>query len=131
MASQLQELPISGNNVAMTAVAFGILAMVYTVYKAVLAVGEYDGMGLPLAGEPDGKKKFSMKTRLRYYYDCAALYTEAYHKVSIKNKQMIDIEADSSSLVRQEGQNRLGTGLRWSRRSDHAGKLCRVGHDTT
>lgn len=81
MAALLQDLPISGNNAATAAAVLSIIAIVYMVYKAVSAVGEYDGLGLPLAGEPDGKKKFSLKTRLRYYYDCASLYTEAYHKV--------------------------------------------------
>jgi hypothetical protein len=81
MASLLQDVPVLGQNVGMTATAFGIIAVIYTMYRVVSAVGEYEGLGLPLAGEPDGKKKFSFKTRLRYYYDCAALYTEAYHKV--------------------------------------------------
>ncbi|EUC31121.1 hypothetical protein COCCADRAFT_102149 [Bipolaris zeicola 26-R-13] len=52
-------------------------------------VGEYDDLGLPLAGEPDGKKRFSLKTRLRYYYDCAALYTEAYYKFGKKGETVL------------------------------------------
>ncbi|RYP79596.1 hypothetical protein DL770_006597 [Monosporascus sp. CRB-9-2] len=88
MVTLLVDPPISGN-VAMTAAIFGVLAVAYTIYKAVSAVGDYDGLGLPLAGEPDGKKKFSLKTRLRYYYDCAALYTEAYHKFGKKGKTVL------------------------------------------
>ncbi|KAF2832599.1 cytochrome P450 [Ophiobolus disseminans] len=84
MASLLQDLPISG-----TVAIFGIIAVIYTVWKALSAVGEYDGLGLPLAGEPDGKQKFSFKTRLRYYYDCAALYTEAYYKFGKKGQTVL------------------------------------------
>lgn len=33
-------------------------------YKAVFSMGDYGNLGLPLAGEPDGKKSFTLKTRL-------------------------------------------------------------------
>ncbi|PWY94780.1 cytochrome P450 [Aspergillus sclerotioniger CBS 115572] len=62
------------------AAVFGLLAIAVTIYKFVFAVSEYDNLGLPLAGEPDGAKRFSLKSRLRYYYDCAALYTDAYYR---------------------------------------------------
>lgn len=52
------------------------------VYRSVFAMGDYAGSGLPLAAEPQGKKSFTLRTRLRYYSDCAALYTEAYRQVS-------------------------------------------------
>lgn len=36
---------------------------------------------LPLVGEPDGKRWFSLGTKWRYYTDCDSLYTEAYEQV--------------------------------------------------
>lgn len=86
MTLHLQDVPISGKNVAMAVTGCVILAVIYTMYTVMSTVGEYDDLGLPLAGEPDGKKRFSLKTRLRYYYDCAALYTEAYYKVGRCNQ---------------------------------------------
>ena len=71
----------SAGEMILPAAVFGVLAIAVTLYKFVFAVSEYDNLGLPLAGEPDGAKRFSLKSRLRYYYDCAALYTDAYYRV--------------------------------------------------
>lgn len=63
---------------------FAALGFGAAVYKSIFAMGDYAdsaGLNLPLVAEPEGKKSFALKTRLRYYYDCAALYTEAYRKV--------------------------------------------------
>lgn len=49
------------------------------VYQAFFAI-KYPA-NLPLAGEPDGKRIFSWRTRWRYYTDCEALYKETYEKV--------------------------------------------------
>lgn len=81
MASVLPEPLTFGHAATGVAVAV-VVVMLYGLYKTVFTVGEYDKLGLPLAGEPAGKTNFTIKTRLRYYYDCAALYTEAYHLVS-------------------------------------------------
>ncbi|KAK6822870.1 cytochrome P450 [Apiospora arundinis] len=70
--------------VVIAALSFGV-----TIYKATFAMGEYGNLGLPLAGEPDGKKTFTFKTRLRYYYDCAALYTEAYFRFGKKGEAVL------------------------------------------
>ncbi|RDL32692.1 Cytochrome P450 [Venustampulla echinocandica] len=66
-----------------------ILAVCVTLYQAVYTLGEYSDSGLPLAGEPPGKKTFSLRTRLRYYYDAAALYTEAYQKYAKQGKAIL------------------------------------------
>lgn len=39
--------------------------------------------GVPLLREPPGARRFSLKTRLAYYSDCASLFQEAYENVSI------------------------------------------------
>ncbi|KXJ88002.1 cytochrome P450 [Microdochium bolleyi] len=69
--------------------AIGGFVVVTAVYRAVNAIGDYEGSGLPLAGEADGKKGFRFKTRLRYYYDCAALYTEAYYRFGKKGEAVL------------------------------------------
>ncbi|GFF55814.1 ent-kaurene oxidase [Aspergillus udagawae] len=70
----------SPGEMILPAAVFGLLVVAVTLYKFVFAVSEYDNLRLPLAGEPDGAKRFSLKSRLRYYYDCAALYTDAYYR---------------------------------------------------
>lgn len=37
---------------------------------------------VPLLREPPGATRFSMKTRMAYYTDCASLYREAWENVS-------------------------------------------------
>jgi hypothetical protein len=81
MLSLLADLP-NLSDVAIPAVIFSLVVVSATIYKIVFALGDYEKSGLPLAGEPDGKKSFTFRTRLRYYYDCAALYTDAYYRVS-------------------------------------------------
>lgn len=55
-----------------------VICAVLTIYQAFFAI-KYPA-NLPLAGEPDGKRTFSWRTRWRYYTDCEALYEEAYEK---------------------------------------------------
>lgn len=38
---------------------------------------------LPRVGEPAGKTRFSLRTRLAWYTDCEKLYQEAYNTVSL------------------------------------------------
>lgn len=49
------------------------------IYQAFFAI-KYPS-NLLLAGEPDGKRTFSWRTRWRYYTDCEALYKETYENV--------------------------------------------------
>lgn len=49
------------------------------IYQAFFAI-KYPA-NLPLAGEPDGKRTFSWRTRWSYYTDCEALYKETYENV--------------------------------------------------
>ncbi|KDN70214.1 putative cytochrome P450 [Colletotrichum sublineola] len=79
------QLPSTGELVLSSA-AIVVLAVAVTSYKFVFASSVYDGLGLPLAGEPEGTKSFSLKSRLRYYYDCAALCTDAYYRFGKKGK---------------------------------------------
>lgn len=44
--------------------------------------------GVPLLREPPGATRFSLKTRIAYYTDCAALYKEAYENVSHQNHDL-------------------------------------------
>lgn len=37
--------------------------------------------GVPLLREPPGATRFSLKTRIAYYTDCASLYKEAWENV--------------------------------------------------
>lgn len=37
--------------------------------------------GVPLVGEPEGARRFSLRTRVAYYTNCEALFREAYTKV--------------------------------------------------
>ncbi|KAK2042911.1 cytochrome P450 [Colletotrichum somersetense] len=79
------QLPSTGE-LMLSSAAIAVLAVAVTIYKFVFASSVYDGLGLPLAGEPEGTKSFSLKSRLRYYYDCAALYTDAYYRFGKKGK---------------------------------------------
>jgi len=88
MVSLFADMPNLGE-LAMPAAVVGIIAVVATIYRILFAMGEYNNLGLPLAGEPDGKESFTVRTRLRYYYDCAALYTEAYRKFGKKGKAVL------------------------------------------
>ncbi|KAF2140916.1 uncharacterized protein K452DRAFT_351633 [Aplosporella prunicola CBS 121167] len=63
-----------------------VLVSVVIVYQTFFAI-RYPA-NLPLIGEPAGKRRFSLRTRLRYYSDCAALYKEAYDKF-IKNGKSV------------------------------------------
>lgn len=37
--------------------------------------------GIPLIREPEGARRFSLRTRYAYLTDCQALFREAYHDV--------------------------------------------------
>lgn len=76
---------------AKLAVLAGVLAIVVTIYRTFFTTQYY--ADLPLVGEPAGRKWFSLRTRWRYYTDCASLYNEAYHNVGV---QRINCEAVDS-----------------------------------
>ncbi|KAJ9262865.1 hypothetical protein DTO021C3_2979 [Paecilomyces variotii] len=64
-----------------------VICAVLTIYQAFFAI-KYPA-NLPLAGEPDGKRTFSWRTRWRYYTDCEALYEEAYEKYTKRGKTVL------------------------------------------
>ncbi|KAG2412462.1 hypothetical protein HFD88_010019 [Aspergillus terreus] len=57
------------------------------IYRAFFAI-RYPA-NLPLAGEPDGKRTFSWRTRWRYYTDCEALYKETYDNYTKRGKTVL------------------------------------------
>lgn len=68
------------NNYSKIVVIFVCIVVATAIHRLCFAV-RYP-TNLPLLGEPEGVRAFSWKTRKRYYTDCAALYREAYQKVS-------------------------------------------------
>lgn len=58
-------------------VAFSAAVAVYQAFFAI-----HYPSNLPLAGEPPGRRWFSLRTRWRYMTDCASLYREVYENVS-------------------------------------------------
>ena len=72
------------NNNAVLAVTIGVVALLVIVVRALLAPSDLPDV--PLVGEPAGCKSFSLRTRWRYYTDCAALYDEAYQNVSLDTR---------------------------------------------
>ena len=63
---------------------FGISATVFLVASLFFGPDPYPNVNL--VGEPEGRRWFSLKTRWRYYTDCASLYDEAYNKVSLESR---------------------------------------------
>ncbi|KAH7140293.1 cytochrome P450 [Dactylonectria estremocensis] len=45
--------------------------------------------GVPLVGEPEGARRFSLRTRVAYYTNCEALFREAYTKYAKKGRPVI------------------------------------------
>jgi hypothetical protein len=81
MAPLATYLPNLGDY-AKPAVFAGILAIVVILYQTFFATRYY--ANLPLVGEPAGRRWFSLRTRWRYYTDCASLYNEAYQNVGVQ-----------------------------------------------
>lgn len=79
MAPTLDNLPPLTSPLGLTAIALSCFVLVYLLERY-LSVPYPPGM--PLLREPEGAKRFSLKTRLAYYTDCAGLFHEAYNDVS-------------------------------------------------
>jgi hypothetical protein len=64
-------------------VAVGIIAPIAVVVLAERYItGVPNPPTIPLVCEPEGARRFSLRTRLAYYIDCKPLYEEAWDKVS-------------------------------------------------
>ncbi|KAK0120174.1 hypothetical protein ONS95_011580 [Cadophora gregata] len=87
MASLVAHLPSTINYAALAAVA-GIFTVIFVLHRAVSSSATYP-KDLPLVGEPVGRRRFSLRTRWRYYSDCVSLYKEAYHNYSKKGKVVL------------------------------------------
>ncbi|KAF6818513.1 cytochrome p450 [Colletotrichum plurivorum] len=87
MASILQMLPplFSLQGIAMVVLANVLLLFVIqkTVYKIPYP------KNIPLLGEPEGARRFSMKTAFRYYTDCPGLFRDAYDNYVKKGKPVV------------------------------------------
>lgn len=70
------------------------LAIVASIALVVLADRYITGVPLPptipLFREPEGARRFSLRTRLAYYTDCKALYEEAWDKVSTTTRDGVN-----------------------------------------
>jgi hypothetical protein len=60
--------------------AFALGTGLYAIERFFVAV-PYPS-NIDLVGERPGARRFSLRTRLRYYTDCADLYREAWEEVS-------------------------------------------------
>lgn len=60
---------------------FFALGGLFILVFLVLSLYHSDGINAPLIGEPEGRKFFSLRTRLRYYLDCENLFKEAFTQV--------------------------------------------------
>lgn len=54
-----------------------IIALIYRAYAATPFSGD-----LPLVREKDGVKRFSILTRVSFYFTCSKLYRDVYERVS-------------------------------------------------
>ncbi|EXJ89682.1 hypothetical protein A1O3_02749 [Capronia epimyces CBS 606.96] len=86
MATSLPVLVGYGNLLLITLIVTAIVA-VAVVYQAFFAI-RYPA-SLPLGGEPPGARRFSLRTRWRYYTDCAGLYRQAYEQYTKKGKAVL------------------------------------------
>lgn len=71
--------PVPCRNWCLIFITAIILSIIFISYQTFSAI-RYPS-NLPLANEPAGKRRFSWRTRWRYYTDCESLYKEAYDKV--------------------------------------------------
>lgn len=71
-------VPQPGSPVGLALILSGLCIILYIV-------GLYISVPLPkgvaLIREPSGARRFSWRTRLAYYTDCASIFREAYHEV--------------------------------------------------
>lgn len=74
------ELPALTSPLGIGALFLGSLVLVYLAERFVF--GQPMPSGIPLIREPEGARRFSLRTRLAYYTNCEALFREAYENVS-------------------------------------------------
>lgn len=78
MTSLTSSLPNIGDHIGLVIICVVVLAA-FTIYQTFFVI--HYPSNLPLAGEPPGRRWFSLRTRWRYMTDCASLYREAYENV--------------------------------------------------
>ena len=79
MAPILNSLPELTSPIGLGATAFGLFVVLLLVEHFVWSLPYPPGMSL--VREPEGATRFSVRTRLAYYFDCEGLYRDAYHNV--------------------------------------------------
>lgn len=97
MALNLIRLPVLTALVGIGAL-FGFLIFIYVVERFILGVRLPSNIAL--IREPEGARRFSLRTRLAYYTDCKALFREAFDQVSVDPPSR-RILADHSQYLNQ------------------------------
>ena len=83
MAPTLEDLPALTSPLGLVILALGGLVLVYVLERFIVSVPYPPGM--PLVREPEGARRFSIRTRLAYYLDCERLFKDAYNNVNLSN----------------------------------------------
>ena len=76
-----RELPFSSLVLIAVAGVSVVGVTVYALERFVVSIS-YPPT-IPLVGEKEGARRFSWRTRLRYYTDCKGLFREAWDNVSL------------------------------------------------
>lgn len=79
MAITLEQFPQLTSPIGLGIVVIGSLVALYLLERHVLSVPYPEG--IPLVREPEGARRFSLRTRLAYFVDCEALFRDAYVNV--------------------------------------------------
>ncbi|KAK9769887.1 hypothetical protein SCAR479_13432 [Seiridium cardinale] len=87
MAPSISILPNIGDRFGSAFICLAILVVVFAAYHTFFVI--HYPSNLPLAGEPAGRRWFSLRTRWRYLTDCASLYREAYEKFAKHGKTVL------------------------------------------
>ncbi|KAK9785896.1 putative Cytochrome P450 [Seiridium cardinale] len=87
MAPSISILPNIGDRFCSAFICLAILVVVFAAYHTFFVI--HYPSNLPLAGEPAGRRWFSLRTRWRYLTDCASLYREAYEKFAKHGKTVL------------------------------------------
>jgi hypothetical protein len=102
-----------------------VLSLALVVYWALFS--PQSPSELPLVGEPAGRRYFSLRTRWRYYTDCASLYNEGYQNVRRRTAlPSMHLLIRRSVCKARPGLHRAG--LWHASRDHHAGECRRMGH---
>ncbi|KAH7163462.1 cytochrome P450 [Dactylonectria estremocensis] len=83
----LEHLPRVASPLGVASIAVAGLVLLYLIERYVLDV-PYP-QGIPIIGQPEGSRRLSLRTRLRYHTDCEGLFREAYNDYVKKGKPVV------------------------------------------